>query len=139
MLLFRSKDVDVCPVEAALMIMKGRAMIIAEGGKVGPDAISGTRRKDAIAWVRWAARKNGAPKCEMDRYGLHSLRVGGATVLSESGSCEMLIRLHGRWKSHVNRRYTRRTANTFAEVAERMLATETMVEKEWGWGGRPAS
>ena len=136
-MLFRSGDPDFCPVAAAMMLLSGRKWVQSGSDRpLGASVVAGTRKREAISWIKTAARECGAPEEDMDRYALHSLRVGGTTVLAEAGCCEMLIRLQGRWRSNTNRRYTRRSTGTFLGVSAMMLGTETALSEEWGWGGR---
>ena len=127
-MLFRSGDVDF--VVATMMMLQGRTLVQRHSDQplahsvVAPS--HGSRRLPRIV-VR---------KEDLDRYALHSLRVGGTTVLAEADCCEMLIRLHGRWKSKTNRRYTRRSTGTFIGVSAMMIGTETSLNEEWEWGGR---
>ena len=137
MMLFRSGDAEFCPVAAALMLLSGRRLI--QGythQRLSESVVDGSKKADAILWIKTAARECGAPEEDIDRYALHSLRVGGTTVLAEAGCCEMLIRLHGRWRSNTNRRYTRRSTGTFLGISARMVGTETALNEEWGRGGR---
>ena len=137
MMLFRSGDVDFCPVVATMMLLQGRTMVERHSDlPLSQSVVAGTKRAMAIAWIKRAATDCGAPREDLDRYALHSLRVGGTTVLAEAGCCEMLIRLHGRWKSNTNRRYTRRSTGTFVGVSAMMVGTETALNEAWGWGGR---
>ena len=137
MMLFRSGDPDFCPVAATMMLYSGRKWVQARSSRpLARTVVAGTKRAEAISWIKTAARECGAPEEDMDRYALHSLRVGGTTVLAEAGCCEMLIRLHGRWRSNTNRRYTRRSTGTFVGVSAMMLGTEAALNAEWGRGGR---
>ena len=136
MMLFRSGDKDLCPVVGAMMLLSGRRWVQSNlDRQLSQSVVDGSKRRDALAWIKTAARECGAPEEDIDRYALHSLRVGGTTVLAEAGCCEMLIRLHGRWKSNTNRRYTRRSTGTFLGVSAMMVGTETALNEEWGRGG----
>ena len=140
MMLFRSGDQEFCPVVGAMMLLNGRRWVQANTERqLTQSVVDGSKRADALAWIKWAARECGAPEEDIDRYALHSLRVGGTTVLAEAGCCEMLIRLHGRWKSNTNRRYTRRSTGTFLGVSAMMVGTEAALNAEWGRGGRSGS
>ena len=136
-MLFRSGRNVICPVKAAVMILKGRRWTQAQQGKeLSTMVVDGSKRTVAIKWIKDAAKACGVPEEDIDRYALHSLRVGGTTVLAEAGCCEMLIRLHGRWKSNTNRRYTRSIPGTFLGVSERMVNTSVALRREWERGGR---
>ena len=132
-MLFCSGREEVCPVKAAMMISKGKRWVQSkQSKKLSQVVVDGSSRKVAIAWIKAAARTCGVEERHIDRYALHSLRVGATTVLAEAGCCEMLIRLHGRWKSNTNRRYTRSSTGTFLGVSERMVNTEVALRAEWG-------
>ena len=136
-MLFRSGREEICPVKAAMMILKGRRWVQSKQSKrLSQKVVYGSDRKVAIAWIKTAARTCGVDEKDIDRFALHSLRVGATTVLAEAGCCEMLIRLYGRWKSNTNRRYTRSSTGTFLGVSERMVNTEVALMAEWGRGGR---
>lgn len=133
--LFGSGDkAGMCPVEAALWILKGRRGLLRKGIKITSKASSGSSRATALAWIQDAARATGVPEEKMDRFKLHSLRVGGTTVLAAAGKDEMIIRLHGRWSSNTNRRYTHRTPGTFIGVSALMMSTEKEEKDAWGGG-----
>ena len=132
--LFGSGDPDMCPVEAALWILKGRRGYLAKGRKLSDKASAGSSRATALAWIQDAARATGVPEGKLKLYKLHSLRVGGTTVLAAGGKDEMIIRLHGRWKSNTNRRYAHRTPGTFIGVSALMVSTEKMEKEAWGGG-----
>jgi hypothetical protein len=132
--LFASGDKWMCPVEAALWIHKGRVGLKAKGKKLTDKASCGSSRAKALSWLKEAARATGVPEKLMDRIVLHSLRVGGTTVLAAAGYDEMIVRLHGRWKSATVRLYAHRTPTTFIGVSERMMAIEAMENRAWGSG-----
>ena len=46
-----------------------------------------------------------------DRYGLHSLRAGGATAAANAGVQDRLFKRHGRWKSEGQKMGTWRTTS----------------------------
>lgn len=53
------------------------------------------------------------------RFGLHSLRSGGASAASEAGISERLISIHGGWKSESSRNgYIRDSKQTLASVSK---------------------
>ena len=46
----------------------------------------------------------------VEEYGSHSLRIGGANAMKESGVPAALIQEHGRWTSDCYKRYLERSA-----------------------------
>ena len=133
--LFASGDKEgMCPVDAALWILKGRRGLLAKGKKLSDKASSGSSRATALAWIQDAARATGVPEEKLKYYKLHSLRVGGTTVLAAAGKDELIIRLHGRWRSNSNRRYAHRTPGTFIGVSAMMMAHEKTEKEAWGGG-----
>ena len=132
--LFASGCPDLCPVEAALWILKGRRGLMAKGIKVKKEASSGSSRATALIWIKDAAIATGVPEERLKMFKLHSLRVGGTTVLAAGGQDEMVLRLHGRWRSNANRRYAHRTPGTFIGVSAMMLATENIEKEAWEGG-----
>ena len=75
--------------------------------------------------VPGSTRASGVSGDKLGLYVLHSLRVGGATALMEAGCDELLLRLHGRWKSNACQGYTRRRPNTFVRSASWMVEGAT--------------
>ena len=108
--------------------------MLAKGYKLSDKASAGSSRAKALEWIKDAARATGVPEDKLKLYKLHSLRVGGTTVLAAGGKDEMIIRLHGRWKSNTNRRYAHRTPGTFIGVSALMISTEKSEKEAWEGG-----
>ena len=74
--------------------------------------------------VKKIARSLGFPKRE---FGLHSLRIGGATDLADKGASPLLLQAKGRWSSDIGKIYARMTRRS--QIAVSLLMQE-------GKGGR---
>ena len=133
--MFASGDKELCPVMAMMMILEGRAMLEVRGKTPSKYASSGASKSSAVKAIRWAATRNGVTE-NLDRYVLHSLRVGGTTQLAAAGCQEMIIRMHGRWRSTTIRGYARRLRGTFVGVAGDMVRENEEEAIAWGRGCR---
>ena len=61
--------------------------------------------------------------CDPDRFGAHSLRIGGATAALAAGIDPVVIRAMGRWSSEVYEIYTRLTREAAARVSSTIAST----------------
>ena len=133
--MFASGDKELCPVRAMMMILEGRAALRLRAKPLTKFVSSGASKSSAVKAIRWSAMKNGITE-NLDRYVLHSLRVGGTTQLAAAGCQEMIIRMHGRWRSTTIRGYARRLRGTFVGVAGNMVRENQEEADAWGRGGR---
>ena len=133
--MFASGDKELCPVRAMLLVLQGRALLNGKPKPLSMAVCSGTSKSAAVKAIRWAAVKCGVTE-NLDRYVLHSLRVGGTTQLAAAGCQEMIIRMHGRWRSTTIRGYARRLRGTFVGVAGDMVRENQEEADAWGRGSR---
>lgn len=61
--------------------------------------------------------------CDPDRFGAHSMRIGGATAALAAGIDPSVIRAMGRWSSEVYEIYTRLTREAAARVSSTIAST----------------
>ena len=74
-------------------------------------------RAQTMALLSWAAEQEGFPS---DRYGSHSLRVGGATALYHAGVPVEIIKRYGRWVSDCFQGYLWESNEDSKDLARRM-------------------
>lgn len=131
--MFASGDKDLCPVKGMLIVLQGRAMLRQQNKVVTKFVASGSAKSKASSAIKWSARKCGISE-NLDRYVIHSMRVGGTTALAAAGEQEMIVRLLGRWKSTTVRTYTRRLRGTFAGLSGVMISENQDEAIAWGRG-----
>ncbi|KAE8896581.1 hypothetical protein PF002_g6693 [Phytophthora fragariae] len=115
----RSGDEVLCPVKAARWILKGaRAFAttrdqpaLSTGGGAGITA-------EEVATVLKQAATLDALDAKL--YSTHSIRIGGATVLLNSGADRLVIKLMGRWMSNTFEEYPVLTAAGSEHLAKLM-------------------
>ena len=66
-----------------------------------------------------------------DRFGAHSLRIGGATAALAAGMHPSVIRIAGRWSSDVWELYARLTQESACEIS-RIVGSSSFVDVERG-------
>ena len=67
-----------------------------------------------------------------ERYGAHSLRIGGATAALAAGVSPQLIRLMGRWSSDIYELYCRQSRESALDVG-RAIASAVVTSMEQGF------
>ena len=98
---WRSGDPELCVLEALEEVQKYFPERFGEGEEADLPVCRlangrPVHRSQIMAWIAWAAAEEGYPA---DRYGSHSLRVGGATALYHAGMPVEIIKRYGRWVS----------------------------------------
>ncbi|OWZ01388.1 LOW QUALITY PROTEIN: hypothetical protein PHMEG_00027229 [Phytophthora megakarya] len=121
-MLGRSGHPLLCPVLGALLLLKSQgslpttipAAVYTDSTGV-PQIVPAER---VMKEIKNAARAIGEDPA---RYGIHSLRSGGATDMCRAGVDALTIQLHGRWASETFKIYTRLCHESVAHVAARMV------------------
>ncbi|OWZ13122.1 Cleavage induced protein [Phytophthora megakarya] len=95
---FKSKDKIICPVRRARWIGKDAAYFDTQGEDPALTLRSGGISSEEVATVI----KKGAVRLGLDpsRYSTHSVRIGGATAVLNSGANRLVIKQMGRWLSN---------------------------------------
>lgn len=62
---------------------------------------------------------------DVDQYGFHSLRAGGATDASRAGASELDIQRHGNWRSNIVQTYIRSDVNDQLKVSTALAQVAT--------------
>ncbi|RLN95758.1 hypothetical protein BBJ28_00011833 [Nothophytophthora sp. Chile5] len=122
----KSGDKVLCPIKAARWIEKGAKHF---GTRSDQPALStrqshGITAKEVARTIKTAASRVGL---DPTRFSTHSIRIGGATALLNSGADRLAIKLLGRWLSNTYEEYPVLTAegnavedDTVAAVALQM-------------------
>ena len=114
----RSGDPFICPVQAALFLLKARvpatdelpAALLAPGSSISS--------ADVAKLIKTGAAKLGY---DSKAFGTHSLRAGGATLMYRSGIPAITVQFHGRWKSDAFKIYTSLCKESVATMANKMI------------------
>ena len=109
---------SICPVKGAIMALRARA---AWKITYKDNALSGGIKASKMASII----KKAAGACGKNPvdYALHSVRIGYATMLFESGYDELVIRLAGRWSSEVVALYTRISGSVLLNAPRDVMAS----------------
>jgi hypothetical protein len=104
---FRSDDPELCVVEALTLIQHEFPQRFGTGIESDLPLFrmedgSPMRRGQIAAWLEMAADAEGYSK---ERFGSHSLRIGGATALYHIGMPVEVIKRYGRWASDSFQQY----------------------------------
>jgi hypothetical protein len=119
--LFKSGDIVICPVRAALLVKRV--------SNLSPETpVAFISPKNFISYssianiVKRAARSLGLDPVE---YASHSIRAGGATYMFRAGVDPVLIKLHGRWLSDVFQRYIHMCESSVRVISQEMVSNQS--------------
>ena len=121
---WRSGDPDLCVLEALEEVQRFFPERFGDGVEADLPICrladgKPLRRSQIVALVAWAAEEEGYPS---DRYGSHSLRVGGATALYHAGMPVEIIKRYGRWVSDSFQGYLWESDDDSRDLARKMAA-----------------
>ncbi|KAE8913471.1 hypothetical protein PF003_g3141 [Phytophthora fragariae] len=116
---FRSGDAVLCPVKAARWIKKAATTLKTNENHpaLSMSAAKGVNSKDMANIVKSAARAAGLDPA---RFSTHSVRIGGATSLLNSGADRLVLKVMGRWLSNAFEAYPVLTASGSKHLAQLM-------------------
>jgi hypothetical protein len=100
----KSQDAVICPVRGARWIHKAASKL---GTRPEEPALTIKNKQGVTSHLVSKTIKAAAARCGLDpkRYSTHSVRIGGATKLLNSGADRLIIKLLGRWLSNCFEEY----------------------------------
>ena len=137
--LYRSGDIDLCPVRAFVDIKRARDNIERKRTAIGPYLTSTTKsttisRNDVAKTLKQAAIDQGL---DPSTYSNHSIRIGGACALLAAGFSDTVIKLMGRWASWCFVVHTRLKPGIIKNVSTRMVEATAEWDDECGGSNSP--
>lgn len=115
---YKSKDTLICPVRAARWVHKAAAVFGTREDEPALKMLRGGITSDDVSKVvKQAARHAGL---DPERFSTHSVRIGGATALLNSGADRLVIKLLGRWLSNAFEEYPVLSAKGSADLSRHM-------------------
>ena len=114
-----------CPVRAARLIVLAAWALGTrrDAPALSCGAAGGLRHRDLSTWIKAAAT---AHHMDARRFSMHSIRIGGATKLVNTGADRLLIHLLGRWHSSVFEDYPVLTAEGTQGLSHLMVTPATI-------------
>eukprot|EP00644_Phytophthora_capsici_P012818 jgi/Phyca11/101637/e_gw1.5.1387.1 len=120
----KTGDKVLCPVRAARWVHRGARELKTRNNAPALSLLiiiviqsGGITASDVAIVIRRAAKRLGFdPSC----FSTHSVRIGGATALLNSGTDRLLIKLMGRWLSNAFEAYPVLSAEGSAGMSRRM-------------------
>ena len=124
---FRAEDADFCVVEAVAMVQERFPERFGDGREATLPICrfangSPVFRSQLQVWIARAAREEGY---DTDRFGSHSLRIGGATALYHAGVSVEIIKRVGRWASDAFHGYLWESSDNARGLSSKMAADKS--------------
>ncbi|KAF4127937.1 hypothetical protein GN958_ATG22765 [Phytophthora infestans] len=117
--LLKSGQAPICPVFAALLLLRNAASL-----KLPSNSPICTASRHQVLSTESMTKtlRRAAERCSIPAHTIstHSLRTGGATALHSAGVDTDTIRMHGRWASDAYQAYIRETPAAISHLAKHM-------------------